>query len=138
MEEIICRMKIASNAFAACCKPARSTPLAAAVAPVEVGEETLPVSITISPIPLSWRPPASSLPIWPPDRRERRCAEPSGGDVERHVPAVIQPGRQRQPDLADDLCPELQGEGCVPPFSLGQIWTCLRAVDRRTLARKSK
>src|SRR3546814_1073622 len=65
---------------------------------------------------------------------DRRCAEPSGGDVERHVPAVIQPGRQRQPDLADDLCPELQGEGCVPPFSIGQIWPCLREVDRRHLS----
>jgi len=31
--------------------------------------------------------------------------EPAGGDIERDVPGVVEPGRQRQPYFADHLRP---------------------------------
>ena len=46
---------------------------------------------------------------------DRRSAEPARSDVERHLPAVIEPRRQREPDLADDLRPQLQRGGAVAP-----------------------
>ena len=53
---------------------------------------------------------------------DRRRAEAAGMDVERHVPAVVEPGRKRQPQLADDLGPEVQRRGAVAPG---------RVVERR-------
>ena len=46
---------------------------------------------------------------------DRRRAEPARADVERHVPAVVEPGRQREPDLADDLRPAMQGRAGLAP-----------------------
>ena len=54
-------------------------------------------------------------------RWDRRGAKSACGDVEGDLPAVIEPGRQPQADLADDLRPELQGCGCVAPSIIGQI-----------------
>ena len=53
--------------------------------------------------------------------RDRRGAEPACGNVERNLPAMVEPGRQRQPDLAHDLRPELQGCGCLAPAGIRQI-----------------
>ena len=49
----------------------------------------------------------------------RRSAEAARGDVKRYLPAMIQPRRQLQPDLADDLRPELQGRDRVAPCRVG-------------------
>src|SRR5262245_4024132 len=47
--------------------------------------------------------------------RDRRCREPSDGDVERRVPRMIHPGALREPDLPDDLRPAVQcGVGLAP------------------------
>ena len=53
--------------------------------------------------------------------RDRRGAEPACGDIERDLPTVIESGGQLQPDLADDLSPELQCCGCLTPAIIGQI-----------------
>src|SRR5260221_1109717 len=53
--------------------------------------------------------------------RDRRCAEPAGGNVKRDLPAMVQPGGQRQPDLADDLRPELQCLRGIAPARIRQI-----------------
>ena len=50
-----------------------------------------------------------------------RGAQSSRGDIERHLPAVIEPGRERQPDLTDDLRPELQRGRRVPPRGIRQF-----------------
>ena len=55
-----------------------------------------------------------------PDR-DRRRAESPGGDIERRLPAMVEPGGQRQPDLADDLGPELQGRERLAPGRIGEI-----------------
>src|SRR3954452_17134651 len=52
--------------------------------------------------------------------RNRRGSEPARRDVERNLPAVVGPRRQRQPDLADDLRPELQGRGRLAPRRIRQ------------------
>jgi hypothetical protein len=70
----------------------------------------------------------------------RRAAEAAGADVERHLPAVVEPGREREPQLADDLRPELQGRAAVAPFGEaklgpGRAVGLLRAHRRSFLAR---
>ena len=40
--------------------------------------------------------------------RHRRRRQSARRDVERHMPGMIEPGRSGQPNLADDLGPELQ------------------------------
>jgi len=40
-------------------------------------------------------------------RGYERRAQAAGGYAQRHVPGVIDPGRERQTNLADDLCPQL-------------------------------
>ena len=40
---------------------------------------------------------------------------PRGGDVQRDVPGMIQPGRAREADLADDLGPQLQRFASLTP-----------------------
>src|SRR5260370_3480692 len=52
---------------------------------------------------------------------DRRRAKPACGNVKWDLPAVVDPGGQRQPDLAHDLGPELQGCGCVTPDRIRQI-----------------
>src|SRR5580704_7451690 len=47
--------------------------------------------------------------------RNRRSRKPARGDIERHMPGMVEPGRERQPDLADDLGPQLQRRGGVAP-----------------------
>jgi hypothetical protein len=53
--------------------------------------------------------------------RDRRRSKTSRGDVERNLPAMVEPGGQHQPDLADNLGPELQCCGGVAPGGIGQI-----------------
>ena len=47
--------------------------------------------------------------------RHRRRRQSARRDVERHMPGMIEPGRFGQPDLADDLGPELQRRTGVTP-----------------------
>ena len=45
----------------------------------------------------------------------RSCPQTPRSHVKRNLPAMIDPGRQRQSDFADDLSPEMQRRGrCVP------------------------
>ena len=48
--------------------------------------------------------------IW--NRRGRQSAR---GDVQRDVPGMVQPGFAREPDLADDLGPQLQRFASLTP-----------------------
>ena len=65
--------------------------------------------------------------------RYRRRRQPARGDVERHMPGMVQPGRLGQPDFADDLGPEMQrGIGVTPrrgrqfrPRGLRRCCSCL-------------
>ena len=51
-----------------------------------------------------------------------RGCQSAGRDIQRHVPAVIQPGSLGQADLADDLGPQLQRCLCVAPGGIGKLW----------------
>ena len=63
-----------------------------------------------------------------PDRDRRRAKSP-GGHIERRLPAVIEPGGEREPDLADDLGPEMQGRERLAPRRIGEIGPdCVSAV----------
>ena len=53
--------------------------------------------------------------------RDRRGAEPARGDVQRHLPAVVEPRRQREADLADNLRPKLQRGRGVPPLGMIEL-----------------
>src|SRR5262245_59676013 len=53
--------------------------------------------------------------------RYRARGQSARVDIERDVPAVIEPWRRREPDLADDLRPEMQGRAGLFPFG---IWQC--------------
>ena len=46
---------------------------------------------------------------------DRRGGQPACGDVQRDMPGMIEPGRARQPDLADDLGPQMQRLAGFPP-----------------------
>ena len=57
--------------------------------------------------------------------RDNRGDEAARAHAQRHVPGVVEPRRQRQPRLADDLRPELQrGTGIRP--------RCIRQFRPRT------
>ena len=45
----------------------------------------------------------------------RRCGEAAGGDIKRDVPRMIDPGRERHPDLAHNLRPHVEGRTGVTP-----------------------
>ena len=60
--------------------------------------------------------------------RDGRGGEAAGADIERHLPAVVDPGRQGKADLADDLGPQLQRQRRVTPF--GVIERRARALRR--------
>ena len=63
-----------------------------------------------------------------PDRY-RRGPKPSSGHIEGNLPAVVDPGGQGQPDLANNLGPELQGHGRIAPSRIRQIGpNCITAV----------
>ena len=64
-----------------------------------------------------------------PDRavRNQTRRQPPRRDPQRHVPAVVQPGRLRQPHLADDLRPQLQRLHRRPQPRRRQFRPCLRA-----------
>ena len=51
---------------------------------------------------------------------DRRGGQPARGHVERDVPGMIEPRRQRQADLAGDLRPQMQRRGGVLPRGIGQ------------------
>ena len=48
--------------------------------------------------------------------RDQRCAEAPRRHIERHLPTVIEPGRETEPDFAHHLHPELKGQRGVAPF----------------------
>ena len=47
--------------------------------------------------------------------RNRRAGQSLRGDIQRHVPAVIQPRRLCKADLADNLRPKVQSGTCILP-----------------------
>ena len=49
-----------------------------------------------------------------------RGGDAANGRVERHVPGMVDRRHEREPDLADDLHPELQGGAGIAPRGLGQ------------------
>ena len=51
----------------------------------------------------------------------RRRTKPASRDVKWYLPAMVDPGRKPEADLAYDLRPELQGRGRVAPERIGQI-----------------
>src|SRR6185437_8588032 len=51
---------------------------------------------------------------------DRRGAESARRHVERHLPTVVEPGSEREPHLADDLRPQLQGRGGIAPGGVGK------------------
>ena len=52
--------------------------------------------------------------------RHRRGGQPAAGHIERHMPPMVDRGRQREADLADDLGPQMQGGAGVLPLRIGQ------------------
>ena len=65
-------------------------------------------------------------------RNEAR-RQPPRRHPQRHMPAVVQPGRLRQPHLADDLSPQLQRLHRRPQRRGRQFGPCTRLVIRRHL-----
>ena len=65
---------------------------------------------------------------------DRRGREPARGHVERDVPRVIDPGRQREADLADDLRPQVQGRVGVPPLVEREVGPGLRGARGASVA----
>src|SRR3954447_21813781 len=45
----------------------------------------------------------------------RRCRQSARSDIKRHMPGMIEPWRLDEPDLDDDLSPELQRRSGVTP-----------------------
>ena len=57
--------------------------------------------------------------------RNGRRREPRGRHVQRDMPAMIDPGTLRQPNLAGDLHPPVQYRVSLAPSLEGQAWPCL-------------
>ena len=47
--------------------------------------------------------------------RDRRGRQPARAHIDRHMPGMIEPGCAGEPDLADDLGPEVQRRTGVTP-----------------------
>jgi hypothetical protein len=60
--------------------------------------------------------------------RHRRGGKAARADVERHLPAVVQPRREREAHLADDLRPELERRRGVAPPRVGELGPDVRRV----------
>src|SRR6185312_5760632 len=52
--------------------------------------------------------------------RNRRGTEPTGRHVERDLPAVVEPGSEREPHLAHDLRPQVQRRSGITPDGIGK------------------
>ena len=55
---------------------------------------------------------------------DRRGGQASWADVQRHLPPVVDQRCVRQADLADDLCPHVQGVPGRAPVGNPQSWPC--------------
>src|SRR5579862_344024 len=53
--------------------------------------------------------------------RDRRGGQSGGGNVQRHVPAVIQPRRSHKTNFADDLRPKMQGVAGIAPRPVVEV-----------------
>src|SRR6266849_6251371 len=53
--------------------------------------------------------------------RDRRGRQAARGQVQRHVPGVVEPRRLRQAYLADDLRPQMQRLAGILPSRIGQL-----------------
>ena len=60
------------------------------------------------------------LDLQRPRAMDQAGGEPARRDVERDLPGVVQPGRQRHAHLADHLGPPVQRAAGVRPFGIGQ------------------
>src|SRR3954469_1101474 len=54
-------------------------------------------------------------------KRDCRGSKAARRHIKRHLPAVVEPWRQRQSHLADDLCPKVQCRCCPTPPRVGQL-----------------
>ncbi len=62
---------------------------------------------------------------------DQQGRKPARGHPQRHVPAVIDPWRARQSDLADDLGPQQQRLRRGPESGVGQDGPCVLRLDVR-------
>src|SRR5215471_3553794 len=60
------------------------------------------------------------LKIEPAIVRDRRGREAAAGQVQRHLPPMVYHRRLGEADLADNLCPEMQGSAGILPRLEGQ------------------
>ena len=60
--------------------------------------------------------------------RDRRSRQAARSQVERDVPGMIDPWREREANLADDLRPHVKGFGGGLPFGERQSWPKLIAL----------
>src|SRR6185312_16251287 len=56
----------------------------------------------------------------------RRSRQPPSRHVKGDMPRMIEPWRQREPDLADNLRPQMQRVARVPPGRQGQLRPAIR------------
>src|ERR1043165_8161545 len=52
---------------------------------------------------------------------DERRSQPARGHVQRHMPGMVEPRRERKPRLAHHLRPQLQGGAGVLPRRIGQL-----------------
>src|SRR3989441_12785261 len=57
---------------------------------------------------------------------DRRSRQPTGSDVEGHLPPVTHHRRQRKPDFTDDLHPHMKSGVGIPPRLQGQTGPLIR------------
>src|SRR5450756_1529696 len=67
-----------------------------------------------------------------------RRRQPARGDIERDMPGMIEPRRAREPDLADDLGPQVQRFVSLPPrrerqFRPGGLMRLAHASPQRSV-----
>src|SRR5262252_4086565 len=60
------------------------------------------------------------LKIEPAIVRDRRGREAAAGQVQRHLPPMVYHRRLGEADLADNLCPKMQGSAGILPRLEGQ------------------
>src|SRR6185295_6698142 len=58
-------------------------------------------------------------------KRDRRGRQPARREIERHMPAMVEPRRQRESQLADDLGTELQPDRSLAPCGPVEVRPCV-------------
>jgi hypothetical protein len=65
--------------------------------------------------------------------RHGRRRKPAAGEIERDLPPMVLERREREPDLAHDLRPHMQGGAAVLPVREGDIWPAFRVLCHHRL-----